>query len=452
MHKTRPIREKIEAWLEKDGLLLCMPGHKASPLWPILDRRFDVTEMSFLDDLHDPDACIAESERWMSQLYGTAKTHLLVNGASAGLMASIMSLPAETTSLLLPAQAHKSVLQACILRDLEPVFVDAPSWQGLLLPPEPKAYGLSCAEPALILSPSYEGITCDYSQLSKQNRILIADEAHGSHLYWMRRTTALTYADYVVHGTHKTLGSLTQSALLHRQIKGGHENLRQNLSLVQSSSPSWLVLVSLEDAVQQAQALQDSHGWEVRAAEVTRLKDAIDELPGLSCLRQVPATYGLDPLRLAIRIENGQAPQLYRLLADLGVEMEMVSGQYVVGIMSPWDAPDTDERLLASLKIVTKNMRKASIPKEITTGSLYLKHGKMMNRRQAFFGKKKKISLSESAGRISAGFISIYPPGVAIMLPGDRIDKSHIETLQMCQSNGVRIENLKNDHIWVAEE
>lgn len=453
MPERGPIRKTLEDYHKEEKTLLCMPGHKGRGLAP-LGPAFDVTEMSFLDDLSQPRACIAASEKWLAGLYDTRSTYALVNGATAGIMAGVFNLPSDTKTLLVPGQAHRSVLTACILRGIEPVFLAMDYEQGLYLPPTSAAYMEGGPGPALIMTPTYQGIIYDYKDLAA-DRLLLADEAHGSHLYWLEETTALSYADYVVHGTHKTLGSLTQTGLIHRGKDGVQTGaLRQKLSLVQSSSPYWPFLVSLEDAVLTAERLKRQGAWEKRAEEVSALRAAISRIQGLEALEDLKRPYQLDPLRLSIQVKNGRATDYYQRLAQLGVEMEAVIAASLIGICTPFDPAGQDQSLLKALRQVDEELGQLP-PLEARGGEGKrhpLRHIRLMDRRAALFGPKESLALDQAPGRISAGFVSLYPPGVPLLLPGDRVEIDHIERIKTGLALGQRLENIEDGQILVIKE
>ncbi len=449
---TGPIGRAINNWQERNTTRLSMPGHKGNDsVLSELSRYRDVTELPGFDNLHAPIACIKESQRQIADIYGVQESYFLVNGASGGLKAALLALRGQARTIRIPRNAHRSVWQGCLLAGLEPLYVQPDYRQGLMLPPTTEGYQAREADATLVLTTSYEGAVIDYTALAADG-ILIADEAHGSHLPFGLLPSAVDYADLAVHGTHKTLGSLTQSGLLHSNNTQLTERLREALSLMESTSPSWLLLSSVEEAVlswQQMSRRGDLDGlWE----RCKLLKQRINRISGFRIPEETPGVHW-DPLHLCIQTEDGMSGRelLTILDRDFAIDMEMATDGHIVGLLGPFDAPETDEKLLAALQAVSRTLglmdrfgKREDLcwPQTVQVVSL----------QQAYEADKRRVSLSEAVGCVAADAVSAYPPGIPLLLPGERISWDICETLVDWQKQGVWLEGLTEGNLRIIED
>ncbi|QRN85144.1 hypothetical protein JR334_09305 [Clostridia bacterium] len=447
-----PIGRAIDGWQKRQTTRLSMPGHKGNDkILPALSRFRDITELPEFDNLHAPQACILRSEQQIADIYKVKKSYFLVNGASGGLKASLLSLGDSAKTLRIPRNAHRSIWQGCLLAGIEPVYIQPDLSQGIILPPSIESYQRKSADATLILTTSYEGAVIDYSELAGDG-ILIADEAHGSHLSFGNIKSAISYADITVHGTHKTLGSLTQSGLLHSNNKIPQDRLLESLSMMESTSPSWLLLSSVEEAVIVWDQMK-RHGelqrlWERCAC----LRARINRIPGFRIPEGIKDVQW-DPLHLCIQTEDGlNGGRLLNILeTEFAVDLEMSTDGYIVGILGPFDNPETDEQLLHALEELSRKMElKDQFGKR---EQLYWPQPEqVIGLKQAYDAKKRQVNLAAAAGCIAATPVSAYPPGIPLLLPGEKISQELCEILMNWQKQGVWIEGLADGKIKVIED
>jgi arginine/lysine/ornithine decarboxylase len=319
-----------------------MPGHHQgraawAPWRDLLGEAvfsLDLTELPGLDNLQDPQGIIREAAVEAAAFFGAVETHLLVNGASAGVLAVLlalcqeggaMSAPASEHShgaVLVPRNCHQSVLHGLVLSGATPVYLPVHFHPGLGLPGMLRTEDLRQAIDAVkdsggllvLLHPSYYGLAGDLAaqiEMAHQRGILVlTDEAHGSHFCAspLFPASALTVgADFTVMGAHKTLGAFTQAAWLHCR-EGGEAASRVNqaLRLVQTTSPSYLLMASLDVARHQLQ--QSGERWGETAGLGRRLRREISRLPGLMApaeeLLDVPGVTAYDPARLVVNVSG----------------------------------------------------------------------------------------------------------------------------------------------------
>jgi ornithine decarboxylase len=447
-----PIGQTIDNWQERKTIRLSMPGHKGNDsVLSKLSHYRDVTELPGFDNLHSPIACIKESQSQIADMYGVQESYYLLNGASGGLKAALLAMQDQARTIRIPRNAHISVWQGCLLAGLEPIYIQPDYHHGLVLPPTTESYQAKEADATLVLTTSYEGAVIDYAALAAEG-ILIADEAHGSHLPFGPLPSAVDYADIVVHGTHKTLGSLTQSGLLHSNNTQLTERLREALSLMGSTSPSWLLLSSVEEAVlywQQMRKRGDLDGlWE----RCELLKRRINRISGFRIPEDKLGVHW-DPLHLCIQTEDGLSSRELLTILDreFAIDMEMATEGHIVGLLGPFDVPGSDESLLTALQAVSRTLGlKDRFGKR--EGLCWPQTVQDVSLQQAYEADKRLVNLIEAVGYVAAEAVSAYPPGIPLLLPGERISREICGTLVDLQKQGVWIEGLTEGKLRIVED
>ncbi|MCR5691712.1 MAG: aminotransferase class V-fold PLP-dependent enzyme, partial [Eubacterium sp.] len=237
-----------------------MPGHKRSPYFH-MDNPYglDVTEVEGLDNLHQPEGVIRDLEAQISKIYQSLESYLLVNGSTCGILAAISAACQRGDKILVGRNCHRSVYHAIYLMGLRPVYLlpemDEETGIGLGISPK-KVRGALEQDPDVacifLTSPTYEGVVSDIKSISdlahERGIPLLVDQAHGAHFPWMSQmeSAGSLGADMVVESLHKTLPSLTQTALLHtysRRVEA--DRIRRYLDIYQTSSPSYVLMASV---------------------------------------------------------------------------------------------------------------------------------------------------------------------------------------------------------------
>ena len=429
-----------------------MPGHKhtafggglLAELWGEGVVRSDLSEMGGLDYLHSPESSLKEAQSLAARAFGAGATYFLINGTTAGNQAAILASVPPGKKLLLPRASHRSVYASLLLADAEPVYVPPIVQRGSALPLETD---LAAVERLLatvpdiaaihITSPSYYGFCSDLTGIAnlakRHGVVLIVDEAHGSHFAFhpaFPLSAMQAGADIAVQSTHKTIGSLTQSSMLHaREDFPYFRQLQQSLAMLQSSSPSALLLASLDDA----RALMAMHGREMLGRTLdltTRTRSEIDAIPGLQCVRAeiVPATgrYRSDPTKMLIRVRDlgmtGFDAAAW-LIAERGIEVELKDLDHILCTITIADTEPGVAELIAALRDLSEqaapgargeNERGAQPVWPATPIAA-------MSLSDAFHAESEMVPFAEAVGRISAEFVIPYPPGIPVLLPGERI-------------------------------
>jgi arginine decarboxylase len=433
-----------------------VPAHAGSrllpPDWDLLcdPYRYDLTEVEGLDVLSEPTECLADSQAAIAGLLDVAHSFFLVNGASVGLMAAMLAVVRPGDKVLLPRNVHRSVLSGLILAGAEPVWMlpERLSEWGLwgAVPPEAVEAALQQnpdVTALFITSPTYEGIGSDVQALAQICRAhqvyFIVDEAHGGLWPFSAELPASACrldCDAVIHSMHKTGGSLTQSALAHLP-KGSRINpqvFQQALNTLQTTSPSYLLLASLEAA---CHALSLPAGQERIAGLIERVRALRADLHAhfqhyrLFEPQDLPAW---DPCKLYLvnpgvsgeewgpRIEAGEriayesaSPHGVLYLAGLGLEAD--DFEYFRQVML-----QEDQRFAS---------RCTALPPvdPVDKDTPVLLPEMAMLPREAFFAPGERVAKSQAIGRVAKETVVHCPPGIPVLMPGERVTSIHLPYL-----------------------
>jgi arginine decarboxylase len=459
-----PYLDALREHAARNPARLYVPGHKGGPgaapaLLDAIGERalaLDIPALTHGIDTGVEPNPFQQSQDLAAQAYGAARSWFLINGASQGNHVALLTLAHAGDRVVVQRNAHSSTVDGCILAGLRPTFV-APEVDGELgiahcLTPEALDTALTKtpgAVGATVVSPSYFGAVADIEGLAgvaHDHAVpLVVDEAWGAHLAFHESLPAHALslgADLVVSSTHKIIGSLTQSAIVHL-AKSDRPLVDQAVvdravTLVESTSPSALLLASL-DAARQHAAM---HGRELLGETIVamaKIRDAVREIGGLDVLdeRLVGATgvHAYDPLRLAIDVRGTGASgyDVAGLLRDHGdIHLELAGENVIVGVFGMAEpAAPQGERLVTCLRKVVEILgdrgdrtREAFAPPP-PWGELVL------SPREAFLGPQEAVSAAEAVGRIAAESLAAYPPGIPNVLPGERLT---VETLTYIQT------------------
>ncbi|HZJ83547.1 MAG TPA: aminotransferase class V-fold PLP-dependent enzyme [Clostridia bacterium] len=470
-----PLIEALYKYINEDITRYHMPGHKGGKCLSqtLMDNlaEMDVTEIPGLDNLHKPNGPIYKAQKLASQAFGSHKTWFLINGSTSGIHAMILAACPPGSSLIVPRNCHKSVINAMVLGDINPIYIQPEydrarelttqiSLQSVkkALRENPHVVGV------LVISPNYYGMCADIEEIGKAihklDKVLLVDEAHGAHFPFhplLPPSAGELGADIWVHSAHKTLPSFTQTAYLH--IKGervDQDKVSQILSMVQTSSPSYILMASLD----WAREIMVAQGKD----ELTRL---IEELADLRQLIKRDLKIGviddnpwrevamLDPTRLVLDfkglgITGYKAEELLRV--EEGLQIEMSDSRYGVFISTIGDVKGQTDKIMQACRNLQRNAeRKGNLPKTMSISREIPRQ--MMSPRQAFYSKTEKILLNRSFGRICTHTFGAYPPGIPRYCPGELIGEDGIEELMSIHRDGGTFFGIDEDkYINVVKE
>lgn len=464
-----------------------MPGHKRSREAGAMARYYgiDITEIDGFDNLHHAEGVLREAQQRANRLYGNedTETFYLINGSTCGVLASVMTAAGQGEEILIARNCHKSVYHAAILQNLRlrycypPVLEECGICGGIraeeiddLLRRYPDCRAV------VITSPTYEGILSDVSAVADavhtHGKILIVDEAHGAHLGLHESVPPGAIAggaDLVIHSLHKTLPAMTQTALLHVQgERVDREKLQRYLRMLQSSSPSYVLMASMDSCIRYMEA----HGAE-RYAFMRRQYDRFcQEMRKCRYIRvggmekQDFAMADWDVGKLVIYVRNGvlNGQQLYEWLRDdYHLQMEMAAETYVLAIMTIMDTEEGWQRLADALRRIDDRIetgycgnKKAGIetvcglregaPGQKNAGRAAAENVTAgMTAAGAFFGEREEIPLKESVGSVAADFINLYPPGIPLAAPGEVIGDGLPAQVERSIAIGLRVQGVSSD-------
>lgn len=461
--RRAPLFEELCRHIEMVPTPFHVPGHKRRPgpnpggqaLTHL--RSLDLTEVGNLDDLHAPSGVILEAQALAAEAFGAAETFFVVGGSTAGLHALMLAAVKPGEKVALPRNSHRSLVGALILSGAEPVWMDVQIDEGLGLAGSVQlpslTHSLNDVKALFLTHPTYFGrggnLATEIALAHRHKIPAIVDEAHGTHFGFCDAfpPSALSVgADAVVQSTHKTGGSLTQSSMCHlgHQHRVDGHRVRDMLRLIQSTSPSYILMASL-DLARREMALEASTGWQ-RAIEMSATaRKRISSIRGIS-VAEVD-----DPTRLLIdvRARGITGWQASQALLEQGIGVEISGPGYFLAIITPADTPRTIEELVLAVGNLPAGDSKIAMPPAPPEPEL------VMTPREAYLGPKRLVPLRHSVGRIAAEMVAPYPPGVCVLVPGERITPDVAGYLQYLSHVGYPVQGPQDPRlvqIQVLEE
>ncbi len=418
----------------------------------------DLTELTGLDNLFKPTGVIAESQNLSAQFFGAEETYYLVNGSSSGLIAAIWSFCRPGDKVVVSRNVHRSVITGLIWSGAVPYFVPVMDYfKGIPLNVnvETTESVLACGEcfkALIVTSPSYWGISPDLDairHLAGQRDIpIVVDEAHGGHFVFhdeFPRSAASCAADIWVNSAHKTLGALTPGALLHKLgDRTDIQRLKCALSMLQTSSPSYPVLASL-DLVRQ----EHISNW----GDVIRLglyaRRQIKGIRGFSCLEteDLPKNFSLDPLRLTVftREISLSGFETGVLLRDrYGIEVEITGFDFFVAVIHRGHSMRDIDALIKALSNIGGDYYKGCA--SMCYNESYPLPELVLSPRKAAESRWREVPLEEACGCVSAVMVSPFPPGIPVLIPGEIIGEETVERIKEDYLNGYFFLGLGEGH------
>ncbi|GAX88698.1 aminotransferase class I/II-fold pyridoxal phosphate-dependent enzyme [Effusibacillus lacus] len=483
MDKQIPVLEALQDHLKKNPLPLHVPGHKMgrgfpaeAAVWLGAGLRLDLTELPGLDDLHQPSGAIEEAQQLAAHAFRCDETYFLVGGSTAGNLAMILTVCRPGDKVVIPRNAHKSVHNAVMLAGARPVYLtpDVDEEFGIPTVIHSEQVELALqenpdAQAVLIASPTYQGVCSDIREIAAvvhhHGKPLLVDEAHGAHFSFHEELPPSSIqcgADLVVQSTHKMLGSLTGTAMLHgNRGRYDRERLRTMLGMVQTSSPSYLMLLSLDAARFQMQ----TQGRKLLGQALQTIAQGRRECGQIQGLRLYEGSGDvslIDPFKWWIQVKglgiSGlEADQILR--ENLGIYCEMADEGHVLAVFSFADTDKQVNRLLQglrSLKEYIKSDWRQKLSKTVSgPAEHFFRLEQAMLPKDALQGFCQRVKLEEAAGQVAAEPVIPYPPGIPLILPGERYTKELIEYLQEMKTIGTRFQGTDDptlEYVRVIEQ
>ena len=502
-----PIKDFLVQHASVDPVSFHMPGHKGSRLYDEFGYRdflnnimnCDITEITGADNLFQTEGIIRETMEHYGDLYEVMNSYLLINGTSGGIIASILASVRKGHKLVMARNCHKAVFNALTLGDIDPVYA---------YPQMNEEFGISGpiasdeiarlldenedADAVILPSPNYYGICSDIAAIAdevhKRGKVLIVDQAHGAHLKFfskyktradgmipadgaMPATAGMpdddmplsaeeSGADLIINSTHKTLASLTQSAILNRNSERVSRFLLEDkLQCIESTSPSYILMASLDINA----AILKDHGSELIKKWKDNLKYFYKEAAAIKGLRVMQPQDNLDWTKINISfgdlgISGARLEEI--LIQDHDIYIELFTGNLVMCMTGIGNSREDISRLLVALKEISARGTETEVHNANTAGpgNAAVKSGAVTEIDGACSGKaeilappqnetkvfripteRKLVPLDEAAGRICAGSVIPYPPGIPFICPGEMISSEAIEYVAALRRAGEKV-------------
>ncbi len=439
--------EDLKAFDKKEKISFHIPGHKGGSG---LNKKFkgnafhlDVTEFEETDDLQNPKGILLKAEERVAEIFDAGKSFFLTNGSTIGIHAALLASCRKGDKILVDRSCHKSVISAITLIGAKPVFVqqDFHKNMGIYSGMNPKTIKKVLSENpdavgAVITSPTYYGVCSDISGIAaflhNENKFLIVDEAHGAHFVFhdaFPKTAISQGADICIQSVHKTLGGLGQSSLLHVNknslIKDGE--VKRALRTIQTTSPSYLLMTSIDNAV--ADAKDEKEKFDAIVSRVSELKAKVRKNSSVEFVDSRTIGKPQDILRLVADFRKVGISGQYAssILKEKGIYPEMADRYHVVFVIT---AANTKGEL-KTLEEELINFSKTKIESSADAQPQSLPDVNLdMIPQDAWYSDRESVAVEDAEGRISADIVSVCPPGAAVIVPGQVIDKKTIDYLK----------------------
>ncbi len=464
-----PILDELKKLQEKSIIPFHMPGHKRKGR-DIFEQiaLYDITEIRGYDNLHEPEGIIEESLEELSRVYHTRQSWYLVNGSTVGLHAAIAATCRPGDHIVIARNCHKAVYHVIELLQLHVHY---------LMPELDDRYHLSLGmgetakaqlrellrdypvKAVVLTSPTYEGIVSDvraFHDILENTEIpLIVDEAHGAHFLFHEafpKSSIEEGADLVIQSSHKTLPSMTQTALLHLcSEKVSPEKIWKYLSFFETSSPSYILMASTEYGVSFMESYPhivdnyvDNLRWFIKKCEKLKKIQLLNQ--GLvDCY-----AFDIGKIVFLLRDCSMNGKQFADLLYEkYHIELEMSEIYHGIAMTSVMDERADYERLWEAVSAIDQML---SYQKTEDMDSRVIIPEKQMESWEAGLYERKAISLEASVGKTAGDYINLYPPGIPLFVPGEKIIKETVENIRHYLYNGYGVSGLNQGKIPVILE
>ncbi len=430
----------------------------------------DLTQIRGLDDLLQPEEAIDDAQRLAAEAYGSEHSFFLINGSTSGNQIMMMTALDPGEKLAIPRNAHKSAMGGLIMSGAFPVWmapeVDQELHTDHTVTPATVRATLD-AHPDIkavyVVSPTYYGVAADLESIAalthERDIPLLVDEAWGPHFHFhpaLPIDALEAGADLCINSTHKMLGSLSQTAMLHQlgeRIK--LDRLKAVVKLFLSTSPN-LVLIASLDVARRQMATQGSAllSQTIELADDTRRR--LNEIDGVFCFGQEqvgkPGVFAFDPTKITITVKalgytGYEAEEILR--RRYNVQCELADLFNCLALFTIGTTREAADRLVYGVKELAREDRPIDVfspsgvlERRLQSGTYNLPQIPpiRMNPRDAFLAATETVRFKASAGRICAEVITPYPPGIPVISPGEEITPEVVAYLDLEKKAGVRMQ------------
>lgn len=466
----------LRKYADSDAYPFHMPGHKRTTGWMTDPFQIDITEIDGFDNLHCAEGIILEAQKRAAKLYGADESFFLVNGSTAGILSAISSCVKKDGKILMARNSHKSAYHAVFLKNLDVVY---------LYPKTIQEYGINGGyapeeiekildsddeiEAVFLTSPTYDGIVSDIKEIARivhSHKIpLIVDEAHGAHFGMAEgfpKSAVENGADIVIQSLHKTLPSLTQTAILHRNgNRTDRDRLMRYLQIYQTSSPSYIFMAAMDECLTQIKRNGEMIFQDFRKNLLAFREDTKDlkviHIPSEE-LKGKDGVFDFDPSKLILSVRESQKSGKWlmeRLREEFHLELEMACGDYALAMTSVCDRKEGFQRLSDALHQIDiqlceekKNLNKEENKEENKEDEILFSLQKMecaARIGQMEEEEMERVGWENCAGRIAGEYAYLYPPGIPLIVPGEIITEGLIKQIAYYRKRRFRIQGLSDD-------
>ncbi|MFL0247941.1 aminotransferase class I/II-fold pyridoxal phosphate-dependent enzyme [Candidatus Clostridium stratigraminis] len=470
-----PLFDALMEYVNRETIPFHVPGHKKGIGMDEEFKNFigenplkiDVTVFKLVDSLHHPTGPIKKAQELAADAYGTEASFFSMHGTSGAIQAMIMSVVSDGDKIIIPRNVHKSVTAGIILSGAIPVYMqpELDKTVGIAHGVSPETVKNTLennkdAKAVLIINPTYYGVATDIEKIAdivhSYDIPLIVDEAHGPHLGFNEKLPMSAIeagADICAQSTHKIIGAMTQCSLLQVNSKRIDKNrVQQVLNLLQTTSPSYVLMASLDCARRQI-AL---HGKELLDKTIdlcNYARNEINKIPGLYCFGEEvlgkSGAFAFDPTKITVTCRDLGITgyDLDMILSNkYHIQMELSDLYNALAVGSFGDTKENIDKLLEALREISseyfgKGDRKSDfidippIPEQI------------QRPREAFNSVKSSMALSESVGMISGEFLLAYPPGIPVLCPGEKITVEIIDYIEKLKAAGLYVQGTEDPKV-----
>ena len=458
-----PLLNALKEIVNQPHAAFYAPGHKqgkgsSCDLVDLIGKsvlQADLPELPELDNLFAPSGAIAQAQELAALAFQADRTWFLVNGSSCGIIAAILATCGTGDKIILPRNIHSSAIAGLVLSGAIPIFIN-PEYDpeaGLAHNVTPEAVASALKQhpdtkAVMMLHPTYQGICSDLkaiAQITHQYDIpLLVDEAHGAHFGFhddLPPSALSVGADLTVQSTHKVLSAMTQASMLH--LKGDRvcsQRISKALQLVQSTSPSYLLLASLDAA--RNQVATQGHELMTRTISLaTEARQKIAAIPKLSVLipNKQPGCQDIDPTRLTIDVSqlgitSFAADEI--LHEQLKVTCELPLLHHLTFIISLGNTAEDIEQLVQACQTLAKIAPHTIPSPKILPPPSFIPYSLRVSPREAYFAPAETVPIAQASDRMSGELICPYPPGIPLLMPGEVITKEAVDYLQQIMNAG----------------
>ena len=464
-----------------------MPGHKRNGKLFECNNKFnaidpydiDITEIDGFDNLHNAKGIIRDAQRSVADYLNIKESFFLVNGSTCGILSAIWSACNIGDEIIVARNCHKAVYNAILDRNLKAHYIvpdydkELNVWGGInpdhvekLIEKAPNAKAV------VITSPTYEGMISDIKKIAEivhqNNMVLIVDEAHGAHLKWFKSLGSPAYvlgADIVIESVHKTLPGLTQTGILHvNSDRVDVDRIKKGLSIYESSSPSYVLMASIEKAY--SDLINDGERKaEELLTKLDKLRKNVNKSENFRIIDNniigKNSVYGLDLTKVTVICRNASfnGEMLASILREkYNMEVEMVYTNYVLVYTTISDNLDIfDELEKALMEIDQNDVPKASEGTEL--GIEEVSEGfdlpelpkEQMTIYEASVCEQETALLEKSVGRVVGDYVMVYPPGAPVIVPGEVMDEQTLNRINGFISNNLDVIGINDKNIKVVK-